>query len=378
MKKRTSQEKSKLLCYFDLWDAFQKPGCAVCILVERQSLRYLDALLYERVNDVGTRERLRASLGFCNWHAWKALDVQHCSLGLGIIYGDILKRVEERLTKVKNFFPVDIPFISKIFRRDEVFLRNPYLRPKQRCPACQHVRFFEKFFLETLLDFISEADFERQFNHSSGVCFSHLTQAAEQYPRHKNMPLIIKKQMQKFESLRNEVAEFIRKQDYQYHEEPRGSERDSWKRALEMVAGKREIFPNQVNREIMGDEQLEDFPPVPPQDQPADKEGQEGLPELVESLKFENEKLRRKYEELREEYTKENSRASSLHYIAWKTSEDNKILKMNLAGANAQAQGYAEHIDRLNREIEKLKELLKKQGRCDNVRDEMNRVENKP
>jgi hypothetical protein len=96
-------------------------------------------------------------------------------------------------------------------------------------------------------------------------------------------------------------------------------------------------------------------------EQMAEEEGQEALADVVEKLKFENEKLRRKYEELREEFTKESSRASSLHYIAWKTTEDNKALKMNLAGADAEAKGLAEHVERLKGEIERLKQLLKKE-----------------
>ena len=48
-------------------------------------------------------------------------------------------------------------------------------------------------------------------------------------------------------------------------------------------------------------------------------------------------------------------------------SEDNKVSKMNLEKANAQAQEQADHTERLNKEIESLKELLKNQGECDNV-----------
>jgi hypothetical protein len=55
--------------------------------------------------------------------------------------------------------------------------------------------------------------------------------------------------MKKWESLEAELAEFIRKQDYKYAQEVRGAESGSWKRALEMLAGKREVFCNQVRRE---------------------------------------------------------------------------------------------------------------------------------
>lgn len=365
MKKKTSRKKSEFLSYFDLWDAFKKPGCPICTLVERFSFRFLDALLYERVNDPGTRVRLRESLGFCNWHAWKASEVSNCALGLGIIYEDILNRIAERLKRVQDSFPIlsRVPFLLKLFRQKRAVVAHSPLGPIGRCPACQHVRFFEKLYLEALLDYIPEADFERQFNHSAGICFAHLVETVEKFPQHKNLPLLIKKQTEKFESLRKEVAEFVRKQDFQYADEPRGSEVDSWKRALEMVVGKREIFSIQVDRVRLEDEQpLNHFPMISGEKEPPEEAAKGNFQDVIEKLKFENEKWRRKYEGLREEYTKESSRASSLHYIAWKTAEDNKTLKLNLAGANAEARLCAEHVERLNKEVERLRDLLKKQS----------------
>lgn len=232
MKKKTLSEKHKFLSYFNLRDAFQQPGCAVCTLAEKDSLRYLDALLYERVNDVGTRVRLREALGFCNWHAWKALEVRNCALGLGIIYEDLLQRIADRISKVQDSIPSPsrARLLLKRFRPRKAALGHPHSRPTPCCPACQHVRFFEKIYLEVLLDFIAEADFERRFNHSSGICFPHLVEAIQNYPQHKNLPLLIKKQVEKVDFLRKEVAEFVRKQDYKYAAEPRGPEIDSWKK----------------------------------------------------------------------------------------------------------------------------------------------------
>ena len=266
------KEKSKYISYFNLWDALGQPGCPVCSLAERNSFRFLDALLYERVNDVGTREELRKSLGFCNWHAWKSLEVQNCPLGLGIIYNDMLERIQERLAKVQHSIPVFIPFIRRLLPRGKVKNSNRLLRPSHSCPVCQSVRFFEETNLGILLDFISERDFERQFSGSAGICFPHLIIAIEKFPGHENLPLLIERQMTKYESLQGEVSEFIRKHDYQYAHEPRGAESDSWKRALEMVVGKREIFPSQMDRRAKEEEA------------PSEKEITEEVWERVEKL----------------------------------------------------------------------------------------------
>jgi len=256
MNKNSNKPKSKFFSYFDLWDAFEKPGCPICTLGERGSFRYLDSLLYERVNDVGTRVNLRKSLGFCNWHAWKSSEVPNCPLGLGIIYDDLLERIQERLAKIQHSFPVRISFIRRLLGKGRTKNSNPFLRPSHSCPACQSVRFFEEMYLKILLDYIAEEDFERQFSGSSGICFPRLTIAIEKYPGHGNLPLLIERQMKKYESLQAEVAEFIRKHDYKCAQEPRGMEYDSWKRALDlkMVAGKREIFSNQVRLDSGGTE----------------------------------------------------------------------------------------------------------------------------
>ena len=157
------------------------------------------------------------------------------------------------------------------------------------------------------------------------------------------------------------MAEFIRKHDYKYIHEPRGAESDSWRRALELLAGKREVFGNQVRR--MSGRSEEPDALTLPQETAHEADKQEGLSEVVERLEFEKEKLRLKCENLREEYSKEKSRASSLHYISWKVTEDNKNLQKDLAEAKTQAQGYAAQIDQLNREIERLRSLLDKQSR---------------
>jgi len=249
---RRHWKKSKYISYFDLRDALAQPGCPVCFLVERNSFRFLDALLYERVNDVGTRERLRKSLGFCNWHAWKCLEVPNAPLGLGIIHQDLLGQILEHLSRTRRSFPVHIPFLRRLRNRGKAQKALPLIHPDHSCPACESARFFEKMYLGILLDYITEEDFGNQFSRSPGICFPHLTVALETYPGHRNLAFFLQRQMEKWEALKAELGEFIRKHDYKYIHEPRGAESDSWKRALEMLVGKREIFPNQVRREPGG------------------------------------------------------------------------------------------------------------------------------
>jgi len=251
MYKRKGWGQSKYLSYFKLCEALSQPGCPICTLVERDSWRYLDALLYERVNDVGTRKELRKSLGFCNWHAWQSLEISNCALGLAIIYEDILGLIIEKLCEAQKHFPIPVAssFWFKVFAKKETENSSEISKSKSAfCPVCRHVQLFEEHYLAILLDHFGEEEFLSAFAASAGICFNHLQEALKKFPDHKNLPLLISRQTEIYEVLRQELAEFIRKQDYQHRHELMGKEIDSWKRVLEMVTGKQNIFAHQMRQ----------------------------------------------------------------------------------------------------------------------------------
>lgn len=72
--------------HFELEDALTRDGCAVCRLVEEAGRSYVEALLYESVNDPGTQRSFRSSLGFCGRHARPMLSMNE-GLGVAILYG---------------------------------------------------------------------------------------------------------------------------------------------------------------------------------------------------------------------------------------------------------------------------------------------------
>jgi len=86
MRRKSSGEKGFYdSVYFDLLDAMRQNTCPLCHLVRKSELRYMDTLFYELVNDVGAREKLRKSYGFCARHAQLAKKVGK-PLGIAIIY----------------------------------------------------------------------------------------------------------------------------------------------------------------------------------------------------------------------------------------------------------------------------------------------------
>ena len=70
---------------WDLEHALSSEGCPICRVTQAGVARFLDALLYESVNDPDTRRRATQSLGFCNSHAWQLRSRHGSSLGTALL-----------------------------------------------------------------------------------------------------------------------------------------------------------------------------------------------------------------------------------------------------------------------------------------------------
>lgn len=198
--------------FHKLLEACREPGCPVCRLEQESVERYLDNQFYENVNSPGWREHLRLSLGFCREHAWLGVEKRlGDALGYSIIYHDILNNL----------------------------LRESDLRPHKRCPACEHLDETRRNILSGLAADLRTPEMVEALDASAGLCLSHLRQALEAIGEASLRERLLSIQHAKFEGLRAELAEFIRKNDYQAIKEGFGSEGNAWLRAIGMVAGSR-------------------------------------------------------------------------------------------------------------------------------------------
>jgi hypothetical protein len=235
----------KFLPYFELQEALQEEGCPVCHLLSRRSLAILDSLLYEQVTDPAIRKRLRDAQGLCNWHAWMLPRIPTGQSGIAIIYEDLLGHQIESLQTMR---PALQPrtFWQRLKRHITRTARSPLTaRRRMPCPVCCLVgNTNESSYITTLLDFLTETEFAQRFDASFGLCLPHLTQAIDQHLDHPNLRLLLDSEMQKFEALRGELREFIRKFDYRFTAEPVGKEGTAWRRAIELFVGKPEVFGN--------------------------------------------------------------------------------------------------------------------------------------
>jgi len=227
---------------YDLIQACRQPGCPVCRLEQRAVERYLDGLFYESVNDIQLRERLRASLGFCHEHAWLAVDKKLGNvLGFAIIYNDVINNVLRQLES-DNQPPITQRWTNLLKQVPEqvgtLIKKALYaFTPQKHCVVCQQKDKIQHLIISTLMEDLKETETIQALQASEGLCLPHLKNLFEIVRDPALFNLLLSLHREKLESLRAELAEFIRKNDYRFKDEGFGAEGDSWRRAIGKVNG---------------------------------------------------------------------------------------------------------------------------------------------
>jgi hypothetical protein len=212
--------------------------------VEQDSVeRYLDNQFYESVNSPRWRDRLRASLGFCHEHAWLAVDKRlGDALGFTIIYHDVVNSV---LRQLKENGPARNAIAKRSFLRqlsdeaqDSIKRALEIISPRKRCPACEHRDEATRTFLATLLEELTKSEMTDALHASGGLCLPHLRLGLEHVRDVAVLEELLTIQREKLENMRDELAEFIRKSDYQLIDKGFGTEGDAWLRAVSIIVGR--------------------------------------------------------------------------------------------------------------------------------------------
>ncbi len=244
-------EMNKDRSYFVFLEVLEKPGCPICHMVLEDSRQYLDNLLYERVLDVPTRLEFMESLGFCSWHTWQIPTLPLiCSpaVGFSIFASDLLRKfalvAQATFNKDRRKHVWKLSFMKRF--------QSLFSRMKEKsCPACVHVAQNESNYLGELTDFIQEEQFLSAYRTSGGICLRHFFRLEQCFSGHANFLLLARLQLDKVQSLRNTLDEFIRKQDHRFRDEITSSEAKAWRIAMEFLAGKRGVFNNEIRRDVV-------------------------------------------------------------------------------------------------------------------------------
>jgi hypothetical protein len=229
--------------YYDLRDALAEKGCPVCRLKAREGERYLDSILYEKVNDPGIRRDVRQARGFCHRHAWQLVRPS-ASLGVAILHRDVVNTVLQALGKARFEGPslLSLQRIHESLDSDEPAAATANLvnrlEPRQPCPACQQEEAMETIYVRTLLEHLTgEGSLLDAFRSSSGLCLPHFHQALTLTRKEAVFEAIVHAQQTIWQQLEADLAEFVRKTDQKARGEEWGDERDAWLRAIAAVSG---------------------------------------------------------------------------------------------------------------------------------------------
>ena len=104
-----------------------------------------------------------------------------------------------------------------------------------------------------MLNFLSDGDFARRFERSAPLCIPHTTRVVETQGRHPELRRLIARQRHQYAHLVGELDACCRKHDYRLAHASWGAESDAWLRAIELLAGKPEVFGSDVHRRQRGD-----------------------------------------------------------------------------------------------------------------------------
>ena len=220
----------------DLHAAYSTDRCPICALTDRDERRYIDATLYDQVTNVHCRAQIRTARGFCAAHTTRILAEGRSALGVALIADDLLKTLRERLASGP-------PAPTSAWSR----LRGAIgggsralagrLRGRQPCPLCAHLNQQTPVHLRSFLQDLATADGQATYARSAGLCVPHLVQTLEVDEPADGIPFLVEYQQKVWTALEGELAEFIRKNDYQFTGDPIGEERDAWRRAFRLLAG---------------------------------------------------------------------------------------------------------------------------------------------
>jgi hypothetical protein len=108
----------------------------------------------------------------------------------------------------------------------------------EACPACVYrdrgVAQNARYLLEELLD---NSSFLDSFAASPGLCLPHFRLAWSFASSDELRSLLCKTELDAVEALLAELREHLRKQRHEFRHEPRGTEQDSWQRAIYLTSG---------------------------------------------------------------------------------------------------------------------------------------------
>lgn len=193
--------------------------CPLCRVTHKADREFIWHFFDQGADQDDALDAVRRAFGFCAEHTGmlSRIDTEgmKSTLAISTMYADTFTRIVDGLGCLQP---------DAQFRR-------------ATCPACVNrselVRANARYLLDALA---TNPGIREKYTGSTGLCFAHfelvwnIADAADR-------TLIGRVQRDAAASLLSELAGHVRKHDHRYRDEPKGSERDAWQRAVLMTAG---------------------------------------------------------------------------------------------------------------------------------------------
>jgi hypothetical protein len=211
--------------------------CFLCALEDEVERKYMDTYLSELVMDASSREEIIKSRGFCNHHFYKMLIAaskpgSSDGHGIALVNESIVEKLVRDLHKQRNHHIDDL---------------HKLLATKNKCPACIHLGEFSRMYTEKIIELLSSGneEFLKLLKESKGFCIPHFVKSVqvakdvELAQSQKIIKTLIEIEEKNLRRLNSELAEYVKRQSYEFSEKDRSAIADIVLRSVEKIAGKR-------------------------------------------------------------------------------------------------------------------------------------------
>jgi hypothetical protein len=210
--------------------------CFLCALEDEVERKYIDTYLSELVMDAKAREKIVESRGFCNHHFYRMLIAagkpeSHDGYGIALIGQNIIEKLIQDLHEQKKNH-------EKNFHQTENI---------KNCPACVYIFNFMEIYNKKIVKLLSSnhKEFLKLFKNSKGLCIPHFTALINTLKKtlHSQsmdvIKTIIEIEEKNLRQLGSELAEYVRRQSYEFSDQDRMAVEDVLLRSIQKMVGRR-------------------------------------------------------------------------------------------------------------------------------------------
>ena len=212
--------------YYNLRDAFERDGCALCGILEKNTIKYFDDLLYEGVNNREINAGLLKSNAYCFRHAQILLDFKDAMV-IAMLYQRVIEQLKNRISK-----KTANEFIRDCGDFEQIQIKN--------CPACANEKNVIDRYLDAFVDFVD--DFLRMIKgkQTFSFCAGHFIivlgrLAADNPLKAREFKDIQRDNLEKLFGL---LDKLIDSYDYQYAGKLSDREKTAWIDAVNIISGR--------------------------------------------------------------------------------------------------------------------------------------------